>query len=87
MSRNPLHELTTFLLRLENGKIHYTLASHRDDAIMVLAAVPGERWEIEFFADGSVEVERFISEGKIATKEALEELFEKHAEPERAEMT
>ena len=50
---------------LERGKIHYTLQSCRDEAIMVLVTVPGERWEVEFLADGSVEVERFISDGEI----------------------
>ena len=28
---------------------------------MVLVAVPGERWEVEFFADGEIEVEIFRS--------------------------
>jgi hypothetical protein len=42
---------------------------------MVSVAVPGERWEIEFLADGSVEVERFTSAGEIYGEEALDELF------------
>ena len=33
---------------------------------MVLLAVPGERWEVEFFADGSVEVEVFCELGGCA---------------------
>jgi hypothetical protein len=36
---------------------------------MVLVTVPGERWEVEFFADGSIEVERFISNGEICGEE------------------
>ena len=32
---------------------------------MFQAAVPGERWEIECFRDGHIELERFRSNGKI----------------------
>lgn len=42
---------------------------------MVQIAVPGDRWEVEFMVDGSVEVERFHSNGQIAGSAALEELF------------
>ena len=42
---------------------------------MVEIAVPGERWEVEFFADGTVEVERFVSEGGICGESELEKLF------------
>lgn len=73
---------TSFLKNLERGKIHYTLQSNRDHAVMVIATVPGERWEIEFFADGSVEVERFISDGEIYGEDILSELLKKYADPE-----
>lgn len=32
---------------------------------MLIASVPGERWEIEVFEDNSVEVEVFASKGEI----------------------
>ncbi len=67
--------LTDFLNRLREAKIHFTLASFRDDTVMVQLAVPGERWEVEFFTDGSVEVERFRSSGEIFDATALEILF------------
>jgi hypothetical protein len=86
MSQSPFHNLTTFLKRLETANIHYTLASHRDDAIMVVVTVPGERWEIEFFGDGAIEVERFISNGEICGEEALHALLTRYADPERAEV-
>ena len=70
--------------QLEQDKIHYMLASHRDDAIMVQVAVPGERWEIEFFGDGTVEIERFVSNGTICGEEALHELCTRHADHEHA---
>lgn len=44
---------------------------------MVTVAVPGERWEIEFLSDGSIEVEKFVSQGDIAAEEALSELFDR----------
>jgi hypothetical protein len=85
MSEQPFGKLTTFLKQLDQANIYYTLASHREDTIMVLLTVPGERWEIEFLGDGSVEVERFISNGEICGEEALHELFTTHADREHTE--
>jgi hypothetical protein len=70
-------KLLKFLEQLEVEKIWYRLGRVRD-AIMVEVAVPGERWEIEFFADGVVEVERFISPGRIEGEEAIAELFARY---------
>ena len=42
---------------------------------MVIAVVPGQRWEIEFMSDGTVEVERFVSDGTIEDASAIEVLF------------
>jgi hypothetical protein len=61
--------------------MNYTLAHHREEAMMVIIAVPGERWEVEFMNDGSVEVERFTSNGQIHDESALDELFERYADP------
>jgi hypothetical protein len=74
---NPLENLLAFLDRLESSKIWYRLW-HVRDSVMVMVPVPGERWEIEFFADGSVEVERFISTGKIESEETFDELFRRY---------
>ncbi|OWP64461.1 hypothetical protein CDA63_03565 [Hymenobacter amundsenii] len=73
-----LQKLLSFLTELDSRKIHYMLAHHREEAIMVLVAVPGQRWEIEFFADSHVEVEVFKSAspgGGLEGEEALESLF------------
>ena len=86
MSQPPFHKLTTFLKHLEAAHLYYTLASHRGDVIMVLVTVPGERWEIEFFGDASVEIERFISNGEICGEETLHELLTKYADQEHAEV-
>ena len=42
--------------------------------------MPGERWEVEFFADGSVEVEVFTSGARngLEGENALERLFATH---------
>ena len=85
MNAPPFQKLTRFLKQLEQDKIHYTLASHRDDAIMVQVAVPGERWEIEFLGDGTVEIERFISSGEIWGEEALHGLLTRYADHEPAD--
>ena len=69
-----MKKLIKFLNKLEEKKIYYTLNKVRD-AVMVEIAVPGERWEVEFFADGTVEVERFVSEGEICGESELEKLF------------
>jgi hypothetical protein len=53
---------------------------------MVCVTVPGERWEIEFLGDGSVEIERFISNGEICGEEAFSELLARYADPEHADM-
>ncbi len=85
--KTPVFEqLLTFLNKLEQQKVSYTLAHHRDEAVMVTVAVPGERWEVEFLSDGSVEVEKFISNGEIALEEALSELFSRYAEPENIDV-
>jgi len=71
-----------FLQNLDQQEISYSLAHHRDEAIMVSVALPGERWEVEFLNDGSVEIERFISQGEISGEEALNELFSRYSDPE-----
>jgi hypothetical protein len=47
---------------------------------MVGVTVPGERWEIEFMADGEVEIEIFKSDGEIHDDSIIEDLFERHEE-------
>jgi hypothetical protein len=66
--------------RLDRAAIHYDLASVRDGALMVQVSVPGERLEVEFFEDGNIEVERFVSTGKIESSDVLDELIAKHTD-------
>ncbi|MDY6868776.1 MAG: hypothetical protein SVT56_12905 [Chloroflexota bacterium] len=85
MRKDIFGKLMAFLDTLEQGKISYTLARYREEALMVSVVVPGERWEVEFLEDGSVEVERFISDGDIYGAEALDELFAKYADVDEEE--
>jgi len=72
--------LLTFLNQLRKGRIHYRLDQQREDAIMVEIAVPGERWEVEFLDDGTVEAEVFRSDGTIRDVSALDDLIDRHVD-------
>ena len=69
-----IEKIIAFLDKLEEKKIYYKLGKIRD-SILVEIAVPGERWEAEFFEDGHVEVERFYSKSEIRDESELEVLF------------
>ncbi|HSZ57255.1 MAG TPA: hypothetical protein VK797_16430 [Tepidisphaeraceae bacterium] len=68
-------DLLSFLGQLRARRIPYRLDQYRDDAIMVEVAVPGERWEIEFLDDGTVEAEVFRSDGTILDGSSLDDLL------------
>jgi hypothetical protein len=80
MKKNVFKRFTDFLDRLEKEKIGYWLERSRDDAMMVIAVVPGEYWEVEFLEDGQVEVECYRSDGKIHDESILAEFLAKHSE-------
>lgn len=67
--------LNLFLSRLRAAKIFHRIRDTRDDAISVDVSVPGERWEIDFREDGSVEVEVFRSDGTLYDESKLDQLF------------
>jgi hypothetical protein len=68
--------LLNFLNRLDEAHILYALGHTRPDSVMVTVAVPGWHWEVEFIADGSVEVERYESvAGVQSDPQLLETLF------------
>ena len=65
-----------FLNELKRRNIHFTLEHNSPEAIMVMIAVPGERWEVEFFADEPVAVEVFRTLGmNYDYEEQLKRLF------------
>jgi len=72
-----MKKILHFLQKLEQHKIHYTLEHNRDEFIMVLVTVPGERWEVEFDEHGNVEIEVFKnSTGVYSGESMLDALFE-----------
>ena len=66
--------LLEFLRKLEENNIYYKLNKIRE-SILVEIAVPSERWEVEFFENGEIQVERFTSNGEITGEESLDLLF------------
>ena len=78
-SANAMEKLLVFIQELDRRRIYRRLASVRD-AVMVEVHVPGARWEVEFFADGHIEVEIFQSAGGVLTHAeadaALQRLFD-----------
>jgi hypothetical protein len=69
-----ISDLLALLDRLKTARIHYTLADPTD-AIMIQVAVPGERWEIELHADGTIGVEVFVTAGGVQGPSKLDDLF------------
>lgn len=63
-----------FLRQLEDRHVSFRLDRIRD-SVLVEVVVPGEHWEVEFFEDGRVEIERFRSDGQIDNQAVLEELW------------
>ena len=47
---------------------------------MIEVTVPGQRWEIEFLEDGTVDIEKFISDGKMYDSNELDVLFTEFAD-------
>jgi hypothetical protein len=64
-----------FCRELDRRNVIYELRIVRDEALMMSVAVPSERWEIEFFDDGQIELERFVSQGVAEAPSALAELL------------
>ena len=56
-------------------RISFRLDSVRDESLMVIISVPGQRWEVEFMEDGTIEIEKFLSTGKILYESEIENLF------------
>jgi hypothetical protein len=64
-----------FLRKLDEKSIFYTLSNPREDSIMITVSVPGQRWEIEFMENGTIEIEKFCSDGTIYDEQEIERLF------------
>jgi hypothetical protein len=71
----PFEKLLDIINHFEEANIWYTLLHMRPEAIMILTAAPGERWEIEVLDDGSVDVEIFRSDGSIQDEQVLDDFI------------
>jgi hypothetical protein len=58
-----MNKLFKFCAALDRLNVLYGLKIVRDDAVMVTVMIPGEYLEIEFLANESIEIERFVSQG------------------------
>lgn len=68
--------LLNFCSALNARHASYELSVARDDAVMVRLVGPGRYFEIEFFRDGRIELEPFVSEGVAEASEAkLDEIL------------
>lgn len=74
-----LKDFIEFLNKLENKSIYYRLNKIREESVMVEIVVPGQRWEIEFMIDGTIEIEKFVSDGEIYDDKELEFLFKEYS--------
>jgi hypothetical protein len=82
LPRNSLENLLEFLRKLDQHKIFFRLSRPRDEAIMVEIVVPGERWEVEFFADGHTEIEIFGPSSGVINEANLERLWTQFSDTE-----
>lgn len=80
MKPDRMDKLLQFVERLEKARIPFRLSRNRYDAISVEVMAPGERWEVDFSEDGTIDVERFRSDGEIFDESAFKELFALWAE-------
>lgn len=80
MSDDQTCKIFEIISDLQISKISFSLEITREDAITVLVAVPGQRWEIDVFKDGEVDVEVFRSNGDIFGREQLSDMIKKFSD-------
>lgn len=73
-----IETLTQLLDRLDEADIHYHLSSVRESSVLVAVTIDEEHWEFEFQADGTVEVQVFVSDGEIEDESGIERFFDEH---------
>jgi hypothetical protein len=60
-----LEDVLRFCNALNERRASYKLSVDRPEAIRVTLDVPGERWEIDFFSSGDIELERYVGQGVV----------------------
>jgi hypothetical protein len=72
-----METLFSFCAALDRRRVGYDLKTVRDGAVMVGVVIPGEYVEVEFFVDGTIEIERFVSQGvQGATSAEVDQLLD-----------
>lgn len=79
-STNPLKKLLALSDQLKDAGIQHDVTRYREDGVSIIAAVPGERWEIDVLDDGEVVVEVYKSQGGCRGEEAIKDLIERHSD-------
>ncbi len=77
---HTIGDLTTFAERLDEAGISYQLMIYRADAVSFFIAVPGERWEVDYLSDGTVDVEVFKSDDTDLDAAKLDDLFARYSD-------
>jgi hypothetical protein len=80
IKQDLLEKVLDILNRFDRAKIHYRLAHNQEDAVSIEVAVPGERWEIDCYSDGAIDVEVFKSNGSIRDSSAIDDLLRDFAD-------
>jgi hypothetical protein len=65
------HPLYKLLRALDAVSIFYTISRHREDSVMVMLTLVGERVEVDIFEDGHMEVSRFFGDERVVGDEEL----------------
>ncbi len=81
-SHGGLEKLFAMLNQLHHVKKNIFMAMHREDdcPVMVKVEVSGQYWEVEIFESGEVQIEVFVSDGKIYDQGILPELIKEFAD-------
>jgi hypothetical protein len=76
----PFRILFEIVASLEAAHISHAVTKYRNDAISIVAHLPGERWEIDILEDGDLDFERFVSDGQILEREDLNVYIKRFAD-------
>ena len=72
------HSLYDLLQFLDKAGFHYTLSRNREETVQVNVNFVGERFEVDVFEDGHMEVSRFLgTEDVLGGQELIYDLIEK----------
>lgn len=61
--KDAMARLFSICAQLDAARIEHEVKKTQDDALVIHAALPDERWEILIDREGTIEVERFASIG------------------------